>query len=90
MTEQQPISPTGVSTLYVGDATGDSITVDVQGKKLQLSTGGTSMGYMDTIFVDDNKNITLTDSIGKGSISIAAGVDEANRASTTSKMFSAS
>ena len=85
VTEQQPISPTGVSTLYVGDATGDSITVDVQGKKLQLSTGGTSMGYMDTIFVDDNKNITLTDSIGKGSISIAAGVDEANRASTTSK-----
>ena len=85
VTEQQPISPTGVSTLYVGDATGDSITVDVQGKKLQLSTGGTSMGYMDTIFVDDNKNITLTDSVGKGSISIAAGVDEANRASTTSK-----
>ena len=85
VTEQQPISPTGVSTLYVGDATGDSITVDVQGKKLQLSTGGTSTGYMDTIFVDDNKNITLTDSVGKGSISIAAGVDEANRASTTSK-----
>ena len=85
VTEEQPISPTGVSALYAGSTVGDSMTVDVQGKKLQLATGGNSTRYMDTLFVDDNKNITLTDTVGKGSVSIAAGIDEKGNASTSSK-----
>ena len=85
VTDQQPISPVGVSALYTGSTAGDSMTVDVQGKKLQLATGGSSTGYMDTLFVNDNKNITLTDSVGKGSVSIAAGIDEKGNVSTNSR-----
>ena len=73
VTEKQEGAAGGPSALFVGTDAESPMTVDLQGHTLVLSTG--SANNSSTIYVDDGKELHITDSKGTGKVKVSAGLD---------------
>ena len=70
---QVQAGPDEVTAMY--NSTDSPMVVDLQGKQLVLSAHGAESKYLENVYVEKGKNIKITDSVGKGKLSISSGVD---------------
>lgn len=70
---QVQAGPGEVTAMY--NSTDSPMVVDLQGKQLVLSAHGAESKYLENVYVEKGKNIKITDSVGKGKLSISSGVD---------------
>lgn len=66
--------PGEVTAVY--NSTDAPMVVDLQGKKLHTAAHGNKSNYLETVYVQPNKAITVTDSKGTGKLTISAGIGE--------------
>lgn len=75
--------PGEVNAVY--NSTDAPMVVDLQGKKLQAAAHGNKSNYLETIYVQSDKTITVTDSKGTGKLTISAGIGENGKVDTKPK-----
>lgn len=75
--------PGEVTAVY--NSTDAPMVVDLQGKKLHAAAHGNKSNYLETVYVQSNKAITVTDSKGTGKLTISAGIGENGEVDTKTK-----
>ncbi len=80
---QVQAGPDEVTAMY--NSTDSPMVVDLQGKQLVLSAHGAESRYLENVYVEKGKNIKITDSVGKGKLSISSGVDGSGIEDTSSR-----
>lgn len=75
--------PGEVTAVY--NSTDAPMVVDLQGKKLHAAAHGNKSNYLETVYVQSNKAITVTDSKGTGKLTISAGIGEIGEVDTKTK-----
>lgn len=75
--------PGEVTAVY--NSTDAPMVVDLQGKKLHAVAHGNKSNYLETVYVQSNKAITVTDSKGTGKLTISAGIGENGEVDTKTK-----
>ncbi len=75
--------PEEVTAVY--NSTNAPMVVDLQGKKLHAAAHGNKSKYLETVYVQSNKAITVTDSKGTGKLTISAGIGENGEVDTKTK-----
>ena len=80
---QEQDGPNEVTAMY--NSTDSPMVVDLQGKQLALSAHGAESTYLENVYVEQGKNIKITDSVGKGKLSISSGVDGSGIEDTSSR-----
>lgn len=75
--------PGEVTAVY--NSTDAPMVVDLQGKKLHTAAHGNKSNYLETVYVQPNKAITVTDSKGTGKLTISAGIGENGEVDTKIK-----
>lgn len=75
--------PGEVTAVY--NSTDATMVVDLQGKKLHAAAHGNKSIYLETVYVQPNKAITVTDSKGTGKLTISAGIGENGEVDTKTK-----
>ena len=75
--------PEEVTAVY--NSTDAPMVVDLQGKKLHAAAHGNKSKYLETVYVQSNKAITVTDSKGTGKLTISAGIGENGEVDTKTK-----
>ena len=75
--------PREVTAVY--NSTDAPMVVDLQGKKLHAAAHGNKSNYLETVYVQSNKAITVTDSKGTGKLTISAVIGENGEVDTKSK-----
>ena len=75
--------PGEVTAVY--NSTDAPMVVDLQGKKLHAAAHGNKSNYLETVYVQSNKAITVTDSKGTGKLTISAGIGENGEVDTKIK-----
>lgn len=75
--------PREVTAVY--NSTDAPMVVDLQGKKLHTAAHGNKSNYLETVYVQPNKAITVTDSKGTGKLTISAGIGENGEVDTKTK-----
>lgn len=75
--------PREVTAVY--NSTDAPMVVDLQGKKLHTAAHGNKSNYLETVYVQPNKVITVTDSKGTGKLTISAGIGENGEVDTKIK-----
>lgn len=75
--------PEEVTAVY--NSTDAPMVVDLQGKKLHAAAHGNKSKYLETVYVQSNKVITVTDSKGTGKLTISAGIGENGEVDTKTK-----
>ena len=80
---QVQAGPGEVTAMY--NSTDSPMVVDLQGKQLVLSAHGAESRHLENVYVEQGKNIKITDSVGKGKLSISSGVDGSGIEDTSSR-----
>ena len=75
--------PGEVTAVY--NSTDATMVVDLQGKKLHAAAHGNKSNCLETVYVQSNKAITVTDSKGTGKLTISAGIGENGEVDTKTK-----
>ena len=75
--------PGEVTGMY--NSTDNPMVVDLQGKKLSILAHGADSRYLEALYVQEGKNIKVTDSVGNGKLSISTGIDSSGTEDTTSR-----
>lgn len=75
--------PGEVTGMY--NSTDNPMVVDLQGKKLSMLAHGADSRYLEALYVQEGKNIKVTDSAGNGKLSISTGIDSSGAEDTTSR-----